>query len=150
VSVAARIAACAALILASAATVSAQPATPAGRWRTIDDKTGDAKSIVRIVVEGDHLSGTVEEVFAPPAPSKHPLCEKCAGPQKNQPIVGMRVIWDFTKDGDRYAGGRLLDPESGKIYKGTIRMTDNGQRLQVRGYIGFSALGRTQTWRRSP
>jgi len=125
-----------------------QELTPAGRWRTIDDKTGEAKSVVRLSVDNGELTGVVEQVFAPPAPSTNPLCEKCDGALKDKPIVGMRVIWGFRKDGDKYSGGRLLDPESGSVYKGTIALAEAGQRLKVRGYVGFSMLGRTQTWRR--
>ena len=130
------------------AAVATQEPSPAGRWRTIDDKTGEAKSIVRINIDNGELTGVVEQVFTPPAPSANPLCEKCSDALKNKPIVGMRVIWGFRKDGDKYTGGRVLDPESGNVYKGTIALAEAGQRLKLRGYVGISMFGRTQTWRR--
>ena len=136
------------LAVSLGASTPAQESTPAGRWRTIDDKTGEAKSIIRLSIDNGELTGVVEQVFAPPAPSTNPLCEKCDGALKNKPIVGMRVMWGFRKDGDKYSGGRLLDPESGNTYKGTITLTEAGQRLKLRGYVGFSMLGRTQTWKR--
>lgn len=124
----------------------AQPLSPVGRWRTFDDKTGEVRSIVVITENGGVLSGRVEKVFAPPAPSENPLCQACTGPLKNQPIVGMRIMWGMTQDGDGFSGGRLLDPEEGKTYRGKMRLVDDGAKLEVRGFIGVSLFGRTQTW----
>jgi uncharacterized protein (DUF2147 family) len=137
-------------VVAAGALLRGQTPSIEGRWRTIDDKTGEAKSIVVIAREGETFAGRVERVFAPPAPSTNPLCDKCDGELKDQPIVGMRVLWGFRQDGDRYKDGRLLDPESGNVYHGTLRMTDGGRSLQVRGYVGISMFGRTQTWKREP
>ena len=130
--------------------VWARQTSPEGRWRTYDDKTGDAKSIVIITETNGVLSGHVEKVFAPPAPTEHPLCELCPGENKNKPIVGMRIMWDMKRQGNEYAGGRVLDPEHGKTYRGRVRVVDGGKKLEVRGFIGFSLLGRTQTWIREP
>jgi uncharacterized protein (DUF2147 family) len=121
-----------------------------GRWRTYDDRTGVAKSIVVISEANGVLTGRVETVFAPPAPSANPLCDLCPGELKGQPVVGMRVLWDMKKEGGEYTGGRVLDPEHGKIYRGKVRLIDGGKKLALRGYIGFSMIGRTQTWVREP
>jgi uncharacterized protein (DUF2147 family) len=51
------------------------------------------------------------------------------------------------KDGE-YSGGDILDPDSGAVYRCKLRLDQNGSRLIVRGYIGFSLLGRTQIWQR--
>ena len=130
--------------------VRGQETSAAGRWRTIDDQTGQAKSIVRIVETDGELKGQVERVFSPPAPSAMPLCEKCISDLKNKPLVGMTIMWGMTKDGDGYSGGRVLDPEEGKTYRGKVRVVDNGRQLELRGYIGISMIGRTQTWVREP
>jgi uncharacterized protein (DUF2147 family) len=58
----------------------------------------------------------------------------------------MRIMWDMKKSGNEYTGGRLMDPENGKTYRGKVRLIDGGKKLDVRGFIGFSLLGRTQTW----
>src|SRR5262245_21264463 len=71
-----------------------------GRWRTIDDKTGAAKSIVVIRIVNDEAEGTVERVYAPPAPSEHPVCDGCPGELNGKPIVGMRVMWGFRQNGN--------------------------------------------------
>lgn len=134
------------IAFAGTGAAAAQNLSPVGRWRTIDDKTGQAKSIVRIVDNRGEIQGQVESVFSPPAVSLNPLCDKCSGDQKNKPIVGMLIMWGLKKDGDEFSGGRVLDPDEGKVYKCYIKVVENGAKLQLRGYIGFSLLGRTQTW----
>lgn len=139
------------LAVATFAAAQTAPAntSPVGRWKTVDDKTGEFKAIVVITATaGGEIEGRIERVFSPPSPSAAPLCEKCEGALRNQPVVGMRFLWGFKADGKRFSGGRLLDPESGKVYKGTITVVDDGKKLDLRGFIGISLLGRTQTWLR--
>ncbi|WP_308737956.1 DUF2147 domain-containing protein [Rhizobium sp. TH2] len=50
------------------------------------------------------------------------------------------------KDGDEYTGGEILDPENGEVYSSNLHLIDGGRKLSVRGYIGVSLLGRSQTW----
>jgi uncharacterized protein (DUF2147 family) len=137
-----------AVVCLSGSVLRGQEASAAGRWRTIDDKTGQAKSIVRIIETNGVLEGRVEQVFSPPSPSAAPLCEKCSGDLKNKPIVGMTIMWDMKKDGAEYGGGRVLDPEEGKTYRGKVRVIDGGRKLELRGYVGIAMFGRTQTWSR--
>jgi uncharacterized protein (DUF2147 family) len=124
----------------------AQQPSPTGRWRTYDDRTGEAKSIVVITENNGVLSGHIEKVFSPPAPNDHPTCKACTGELNEKPVIGMRIMWDMKKSGNEYTGGRLMDPENGKTYRGKVRLIDGGKKLDVRGFIGFSLLGRTQTW----
>ena len=100
-----------AVVCLSGSVLRGQEASAAGRWRTIDDKTGQAKSIVRIIETNGVLEGRVEQVFSPPSPSAAPLCEKCSGDLKNKPIVGMTIMWDMKKDGAEYR--RWPCPRSG-------------------------------------
>lgn len=125
---------------------SGQTASAAGRWRTIDDHTGKPKSIVRIRDQNGTLTGTIETLLNPPAP--HPTCNLCTGAKKGQPLVGLEILWGFHRDGPRWTGGQVLDPETGKIYSATIAIEDGGNKLKLRGYIGISLLGRTQYWLR--
>ena len=60
----------------------------------------------------------------------------------------MEIMWGLRKSGNDYSGGRIMDPEDGKIYRCKLRLIDGGKKLEVRGYIGFALLGRTQTWLR--
>lgn len=50
------------------------------------------------------------------------------------------------KDPNNYIGGEVLDPRGGKIYHGKARLNASGNRLTLRGYIGISMIGRSQTW----
>ena len=77
-----------------------------------------------------------------------PLCKKCDGERKNQPIEGMNIMWGVSRDDDVWDGGKILDPKSGKVYKVKLKMLDGGQKLDVHGYIGFALLGRSQVWER--
>ena len=50
---------------------------------------------------------------------------------------------------NNYEKGRVIDPLAGKIYDAKVRLNANGKRLTLRGYMGVSALGRSQTWLRA-
>lgn len=120
--------------------------SPEGVWKTIDDRRGTERSLVRIWREGDELRGKVEHVFPRVGQPAHPLCELCPGEKKNKPVEGLEILWGFRQRDGEWTGGRVLDPEEGKIYKGTIRLIEGGRKLVVRGYVGISMFGRSQTW----
>jgi uncharacterized protein (DUF2147 family) len=139
------------LALLAAAPLLAAPAraegpTPVGRWTTIDDDTGKPTSVVRIWEEDGKLKGKVESVVLKPGEDPNPRCTKCDGERKDQPIVGMVILWDLAQDGKKWSGGHILDPDNGSTYKCTLEPAEGGEKLKVRGYIGFSLLGRTQVW----
>jgi len=116
-----------------------------GKWKTIDDETGETKSIVEIYVEGAEIYGKVIDILNPER--KNSLCVKCKGVKKNQPILGMVIIEELTKNDAVYKGGTILDPENGKVYKCKIWLDEaDSNKLYVRGYVGF--FFRTQHWLR--
>lgn len=123
--------------------------TPVGVWRTIDDKTGEVSSEVRIVEEGGALSGTIEKLLRKDAKQDN-VCDKCTDERKDKLVLGMKIIRGAKKsDGkDIWEGGKILDPDNGKEY--TLRLTpiEGGKKLEVRGYIAF--FYRNQTWIRVP
>jgi len=125
-----------------------QPKPPLGRWKTIDDETGKPKSIVVIWEEKGKLRGKIEQLIRQEGDEENPICDVCEGDRKNKPVLGMTIMWDLEKDDDEWSGGQILDPKNGKTYKCTIEVVDNGARLKVRGYIGFSLIGRSQYWLR--
>ena len=142
-------------LLLAAGTAIAANDTPVGTWKTIDDSTHQAKSIVQITDSNGQLQAKILKLLnrTPEAIAKdgeHPLCTKCDGERKNQPIEGMTIMWGVSKDGDVWDGGKILDPKSGKVYKVKLTLTDGGQKLDVHGYIGFSLFGRSQVWERQP
>jgi uncharacterized protein (DUF2147 family) len=121
--------------------------SPVGVWKTIDDKTGQAKSIVEITEADGELAGKVTQVLQSDQ-GPNPICKECEGERKNQPITGMTIIWGMKQDGDTWSGGKILDPKNGKIYGCKMHLTDGGRKLEVRGFVGFSLLGRSQVWER--
>lgn len=122
--------------------------SPVGKWKTIDDKTKEVKSIVEITENGGLLEGKVLQVLKSEH-GPHPLCTECDGERKNKPIEGMTIMWGLKKDGDEWSGGQILDPAKGKIYKVTIKLENGGNTLDVHGFIGFSLIGRSQEWQRA-
>lgn len=116
-----------------------------GKWKTIDDKTGEAKSIVEIFENSGKVHGKVIEIMD--ASKSNRKCNKCTGTDKDKPILGLIIIKGLSKDGHEYNGGKIVDPESGKIYKSFIKLIEK-DKLEVRGYIGFALIGRSQTWLR--
>lgn len=116
-----------------------------GKWKTIDDETGEAKSIVEIYEKSGKIYGKVVDILR--ADHKKDVCSKCEGAEKNKPIIGMVIISGLKKDGSEYSGGTILDPTSGKKYKCYITL-DSADKLKLRGYVGISIMGRTQYWTR--
>lgn len=137
-----------ALVLALPMAAFAQQ-SPVGTWTTIDDETGQPKSVVEISQAGDgSLVGTVVEVLQSEQ-GPDPVCSECSGDRKDQPIEGMQIIWGVKQGrGGDWGGGKILDPASGKVYSVKMETTGGGQTLEVRGFMGFSLLGRTQEWHR--
>lgn len=140
------------LTLVTAALLATQcvfaQSSPVGLWKTIDDKTGKPKSLVRIVESGGEFQGKIEKLFRPADQEQNPKCDLCDGANKDQPLIGMTILFGLKKDDDMYAGGKIIDPANGKIYSSKLKVTDGNKKLEVRGYIGLPMLGRTQTWMR--
>lgn len=124
--------------------VHAEP-TPVGRWRTVDDATGKVKAVVNIVENGGVLSGRIEQIFDAD-PAWNGRCLSCRDERKDQPVLGMVILSNLRKDGAEFTGGKILDPENGNVYRCKLRVTADGQKLEVRGFIGISLFGRTQVW----
>ncbi len=77
-------------------------------------------------------------------------CVNCPAPYTNQPILGMDVLTGLKYTGNsNFTGGKIIDPFSGNIYSTKAKLSNNGKRLTMRGYVGVSALGRSQTWIKS-
>ena len=116
-----------------------------GKWTTIDDNTGEARSVIEIFERGGKIYGKIVAITDPA--KRDNVCEKCTGDDKNRPILGLELLKGLEKNGDKYDGGYITDPDNGKRYKCYIEL-DDANTLRVRGYIGMSILGRTQIWQR--
>jgi uncharacterized protein (DUF2147 family) len=127
---------------------AASPASPVGVWRTVDDATNKPRALVRIFDRGGLLFGRVTSIFD--AQYAAARCQACSGDRKGQPVLGLEIIRDMKPDGDRWDGGTILDPQNGDIYHCRMHLGPDGQTLVVRGFIGFSLIGRSQIWQRVP
>ena len=125
--------------------VSSQSIT--GKWITVDDETGEDKSIVEIYERDGRIFGKVLKIFPGEGVDTDPLCKECPedDPRHNQKVIGMEIIKDMEKEGEEFTGGTILDPKIGKIYR--CKLWTEGQVLNVRGYWG--PFFRTQTWKRA-
>ncbi|MFZ6876163.1 DUF2147 domain-containing protein [Undibacterium sp. Di27W] len=137
------------IALAGLPLVAQAEESPVGLWKSIDDKSGKPKALIRITETAGELQGKIEKLFLEAdVVDKNPKCDKCEGANKDQPIVGMTILSGLKKDGDEYTGGKILDPGNGKLYSSKLSIIENNKKLNVRGYIGAPMFGRTQTWLR--
>lgn len=130
------------LILFFAQTIFSQ--TVFGVWKTIDDKTGEPKSHVKIYEKDGKVFGRVIKLL--PAATTD-VCIDCPGDLNGKSLYDIDILWDLQKDDDEYDDGEIVDPANGKVYSCKIYL-DGKDKLIVRGYIGFSFIGRSQTWYR--
>jgi len=133
------------LSLALASVGAIAQISPTGTWRSVDDKTGEAKAEIRIVDDGGALKGRIEKTLRAGAATR---CDECTDERKGQPMAGLEIIRGGRKaEGkDVWEGGKILDPENGKEYRASFTPIDGGSKLEVRGYLG--PFWRTQTWQR--
>ena len=116
-----------------------------GTWETIDDKDGQPSSHIEIYEVDSKLHGKIVKLIDE---EDTILCEKCKGDKKDKLVLGMEIIWKMKKDKENeWKGGKIMDPENGKEYKCKMKLAEENI-LEVRGYVGFSLLGRTQKWNR--
>lgn len=120
-----------------------------GQWKTIDDETKKPRSIIEIVETNGVFSGKIIKLFREPTEEQDPICDKCVGALKDQRVMGMQNLNGLKKDSDtQWSGGEILDPKNGKTYSCKAELIEGGKKLKLRGFIGVSLFGRTQTWER--
>jgi hypothetical protein len=123
--------------------------SPIGLWQTYDETSGLLRALVRIKAQNGLLVGRIEQTHKLPGDKDDgAYCNKCSDDRKGQPLEGMVILTGLRENGEFYDGGEILDPENGITYRCRIRVFEKGQLLDVRGYIGVSLFGRSQTWRR--
>ncbi|WP_447730614.1 DUF2147 domain-containing protein [Pseudoxanthomonas suwonensis] len=134
----------AALVLLPALAQAADPVV--GRWKTIDGETGKPKSYVEITQAANGtLNGRIVELINPSKPN--PTCDKCKDDRKDKPITGMEIIRGMKAEGGgKYAGGTILKPDEGKVYKSKMALIEGGRKLEVSGCVAF--ICKSQVWER--
>lgn len=119
-----------------------------GIWQSVDDVTGAPKGQVAIIQEADgSYTGKIIKITPRTGYTPKEICTDCPAPYTNKPILGLNAITKLKYKKDlTYTGGKILDPNSGRVYSLTAKLSANGQRLHLRGYVGVSVLGRSQIW----
>lgn len=135
------IAAAGALILGTAH--AADLASPVGEWRTIDDQSGKPKSIVQITEDQGALTGKIVKLLEG---ATEKTCSKCEGDLKDQPLVGMKILWGLKKTGEEWTGGKIFNPADGGTYTSAAKLIDGGKTLQVTGK--WMLFSKQQQWQR--
>lgn len=121
-----------------------------GYWKTVDDKSGQILSVVEIYPGGDSLHGKIVKIYPVLGQKTTDICVKCRGDAQNKPMLGLQILWGMVPvSANTWAKGRVLDPKSGSIYSGSMKLIDNGEKLRLRGFIGISMFGRSETWIRT-
>lgn len=135
-------------LVVSMVAAAASEQSPSGRWQVISDETNRPVAIMKVFEQNGEYRAMIEKILdkAPDAPPS--ICDKCPGSLKGQPIEGLVIMHGLRQRGEQYSGGHILDPESGYYYRVKMSLGADGSRLLVRGYLGVSLLGRTQTWQR--
>lgn len=120
-----------------------------GQWKTVDDETGETKSIVEIYEQGGKAFGRIVRLL-PTASNPNAICSPCADEYEGSNMQGVVIMRDmeFDAGSGEFSGGRITDPKDGKVYRCKMEL-DGPTRLRVRGFIGISLLGRTQVWQRN-
>lgn len=137
-----------ALCLSALSPVAQAQQSPVGRWRSIDDGTGKPKAVIEVyTATNGTLSAKIVEILDLKN-GPNPLCDHCKGARRNKPMIGMVIAWGLKPKDGGWAEGRILDPENGKEYAVKMTPIAGGRKLEVRGFLGFSLLGRTQVWLR--
>jgi uncharacterized protein (DUF2147 family) len=128
--------------------------SPIGKWITIDDETQKPRSIVSIWEDTTgHLAGTIVKVNYREGEDSNDVCRRCTDPQHhNKRILGMVLLWGMSENPSNpleWSGGKVIDPNNGQIYNCKITVSPDGNNLTIRGYLGISLFGRSQTWIRA-
>jgi uncharacterized protein (DUF2147 family) len=139
----------AALIPAAGIAARAEPSA-VGLWEQVDEKTGRAESWFKITERGGVYEGAIVKIFFKPGEDENWICDKCEGAERGKPVLGLTLIKGMRRNGTSYEGGTIMDPRDGSVYRALMQLSADGQQLEVRGYLGISLFGRSQTWRRLP
>ena len=141
-----------AVALVGATSVPLQAADPSavGVWEQVDENSGKPESWFKIVQRNGVYEGNIVKIFFKPGEDENWVCSKCEGSEKGAPVLGLALIKGMRRNGLSYEDGTIMDPRDGSVYRALMKLSPDGQKLEVRGYLGISLFGRSQVWNRLP
>ena len=141
-----------AIIAVGAASAPLRAAEPSavGLWEQVDEKTGKAESWFKITERNGAYEGNIVKIFFKPGEDENWVCDKCEGAERGKPVLGLALIKGMQRTGSSYENGTIMDPRDGAVYRALMKLSPDGQKLEVRGYLGISLFGRSQVWNRLP
>ena len=141
-----------AAVLVGAAGLQLRAAEPSavGLWEQVDENHGKPESWFKITERNGVYQGNIVKIFFKPGEDENFVCDKCEGDERGRPVLGLALIKGMQRNGNSYENGTIMDPRDGKVYRALMRLSEDGQKLEVRGYLGISLFGRSQTWNRLP
>jgi uncharacterized protein (DUF2147 family) len=128
---------------------AAEP-TAVGLWEQVDESSGKTESWFKISERNGVYEGNVVKIFPKPGEDENFVCSKCEGSEKGAPVLGLTLIKGMQRNGLAYENGTIMDPRDGAVYRALMKLSPDGGKLEVRGYLGISLFGRTQVWNRLP
>lgn len=136
----------AAALASVAFSASAQnAASPIGKWKTLDDKTGKAMTVTEVYeAKNGTLAAKITENLGLPA-----TCADCSGQYKGKSMVGIVTLWNLKAQMDGTWGeGNGYKPSEDRSFKAkSVKLVDGGKKLEVKGCVAF--ICRTATWVRA-
>jgi uncharacterized protein (DUF2147 family) len=135
---------------ASVISVPAAEPSAVGLWEQVDEKSGKPESWFRIQEKNGVYEGTIVKIFFKPGEDPNWVCDKCEGDERGRPVLGLALIKGMQRTGTSYENGTIMDPRDGSVYSALMKIAPDGQKLEVRGFLGISLLGRSQIWNRLP
>src|SRR3982074_2655148 len=140
------------VISAGASVISVPAAEPSavGLWEQVDEKSGKPESWFKITERNGAYEGNIVKIFFKPGEDENWVCDKCEGAERGKPVLGLALIKGMQRNGSSYENGTIMDPPDGAVYRTLMKLSPDGQKLEVRGYLGISLFGRSQVWNRLP
>lgn len=129
----------------SSATADARLSSPVGLWEPLDT-SGKPQGLIRIFEVNGLYYGRIEP--SSPTDDRNARCTRCTDDRRGQRIIGLVLLRHLRPANGEYVGGDILDPDTGRIYGCTVRLTDGGRRLIMHGFLGIPLLGSSRTWLR--
>jgi uncharacterized protein (DUF2147 family) len=139
-----------AVVATTSVPLRAADPTAVGLWEQVDENSGKPESWFKIVERNGAYEGNIVKIFQKPGEDENWVCAKCEGAEKGAPVLGLALIKGMKRNGMSYEDGTIMDPRDGSIYRALMKLSPDGQKLEVRGYLGISLFGRSQVWNRLP